>query len=266
MKIYTILISASIALTILLIAIPQLTATVFVNNKKEKIPTDWLSELILKFEKPIEKQSYSIPTGTKVIKITGNNNYLFGYSTMNISANNRHPKISSFELDHLLFTTNKDTLLVKIKEGYFNPSIALELSSNTNNIVLNNIGIVKLLPTDKPSLELAIENKSDIILSGEHQFSLKNITVKDRSTLTLTHCIVPNIDMKIYNSMVYVDPLNAIDSLRASLIGKSNIKRQKQTSNYVDNNFESLQLEKEKQQMYVNIYPTGNLSYYNLNK
>lgn len=264
MKIYTILITASITLTILLIATPQLTSTIFVNNKKERIPTDWLSALILKFEKPIKKQSYSIPTSTKFIKIIGNNNYLFGYSTMNISTNNQYPKISSYELDHTQFTMNKDTLLVKIKEGHINPSLALELSSNIKNIVLKSIGIVKLIPTEKLSLDLTIENKSDIILSGERKSSLKNITVKDKSTLTLTHCIVASFDMKIYNSMVYVDPLNAIDSLHASLIGKSNIKKQKQPRNYVDNNFESLQ--NEKQQMYVNIYPTGNLNYYKLNK
>lgn len=265
MKIYNILIGIAIVLTIVIISIPQLTGTEFVNNEEERIPSDWLSELILKSEKKYTLSYYQIPNNTKVIKIIGSSKNTSGHSWIEMKTDNDSQNVSSYQLENFIFRSSNDTLIIKEDDTKFGGSLTLSINSNIKKIILNNLSLLTtLMPPKSAKFELTIENNSNIILNAQQNINLNSIDVKGKSTLTLTNCFMPNLDLQIDNSMVNVDDRNNIDSLKANLIGKSNIKKRNNVNEHDTYKFEETKKALNITHPQVNIYPTGNLHYYNL--
>lgn len=265
MKIYNYLIGAGIILTIMIISIPQFTGTVFVNNREDRIPTDWLSKILLKAQKPFKTpENYKIPKNIKAIRIIGSQKKGYEYSNIEFKKNNGPQDISSFYLNEFTFSINKDTLLIKANDTKYNHSLNVNIDSDVKNVIIDNYGFAEVVIDQYINFDMTIENRSEILLSGQENMLIKNIEIKGESTLTLSHCSIPLMNLKVVNSMVYVDPLNHIDSLKANLIGKSNIKKQKTVSVYVTNSNNNSKQALSTELAQVNIYPEGNLKYYTI--
>lgn len=268
MKIYNVLIGIAIIITILMFSLPQLTGTIFVNNQKDNIPTDWLSALLLKHEKKSKLYTYKIPATTKAIKIIGNNKYnTFSLAHIAINENKETQIVTLYEDNDIRFSTIADTLVIK-NTGQYTPSLTLDIDSNTQTIIMDDFAYGIIHPSKTVTFDLTIENNSAVILLSNDNQNIKNIDIKGQSTLDLRNCcVMPTINLQVNNSMVYVDPQNNIDSLKVNLIGKSNIKNgsiNQQNMSYSSNDFEHIKTELGIKNAQINIYPTGNLKYYNL--
>lgn len=255
----------------MVIAIPQLTGTAFVNNLQDKIPQDWLSAFVLKNEKQLNVSSYEIPNTIKVIKIIGSNDHpnSLGHSFLFICEKKEKSSLSSDALEALNITQNADTLIIKNNRPY-NQSLTLDLDPKIKTLIIDNLKNGIIHPTNNVKIDLVIQDQSGITFEGNDNQAINTILVKEQSTLNLTKCcILPTMNLEIDNSMVFIDPENKIDSLKANLIGKSNIKlvdnnrpNTHKTDNSIGNN-KTKSLSKDSQ---INIYPTGNLKYYNINQ
>lgn len=109
-------------------------------------------------------------------------------------------------------------------------------------------------------LDLFVTDKSNVILRGNYNTSLHKMYLSSESVLTISHCFTPVIDIQIDNSMLYIDQLNHIDSLKANLVGKSNIKRI--NDKYETDDFTALMKKFNIEHNEVHIYPTGNKEYF----
>jgi hypothetical protein len=250
------------------LGIPQLTGTVFVNNLEEQKPVDWLSAQMLKLKKESSTAiQYDIPDQIRTIKIAGAVQY--PNSSISIRQNDRLDRqmIYNTNNDYFAVVLNVvgDTLVITgAQDGRLLPPLTLYVDSNIHELVLNNQRSTNIHINHKLPLDLKIENNSDISLRGNRNTKLKKISISGQSTFSLSHCFTPVIDMQIDNSMVYVDLFNNIDSLKANLVGKSNIKLS--NTGYNDDDAKILMEEFNITKYSANIYPTGNLVYYNISK
>ncbi|HMR18737.1 MAG TPA: hypothetical protein PKA53_05520 [Sphingobacterium sp.] len=264
MKTYIIFAAIAAFSTIAIMSIPQLTGKVFVNNRKEQKPVDWLSAQVLKFQKKHGTVTYDIPAHIHTIKIIGGAEHPYGQ--ISVQKDKRHVIYSTHDgyFDALL-TIVQDTLIIAGAENNKPlPSLTLYIDSNIHKLILNNQKTKDLHINHKLPFEILVENQSDVFLRGNENTKLTKMSVSDRSTFSISQCFTPTIDMQIDNSMVYVDLSNNIDSLKANLIGKSNIKLTytMETKYSARTSIEESHITKSN----VNIYPAGNLEYYHLSE
>ncbi|MCA5004509.1 hypothetical protein [Sphingobacterium bovistauri] len=263
MKTYYIFVAIPLILTFLVLGIPQFTGRVFVNNHIEAKPSDWLSALILKTEKAPElPKQHEISSEIKVIKIIGNSNQM--------SFNNHFrfekpaPQLETFSINesaNIKIRTVQDTLFIEQDKGDFYTSIVFFLKDINRSIIFQNIKNGTVHNYVSNNYKLTFDNCSELTLAYVKDL-LGPIDVNNGSSINIFSCNLNKLDLNIDNSMVNVDQINNIDSLNANLTGKSNIKIRNVNHNrfYVENQEQALKNSK------INIYPTGNLSYYNLNK
>lgn len=260
MKKHIIFIAIAAIISIVVLGIPQLTGTVFVNNPEEKKPVDWLSAQVMKFGKENNEKQHDIPAHIRHIKIGGAENHGRIYVLHNSKPHIRYHGHNDYF--NLKISIDKDTMI--IANGASLPALSLYIDSNITKLTFSNTKDAEVHINHTLPLDLTVENQSDINLRGNRNTSLKQIDVSGQSTFTLGHCFTPVIDMQVDNSMVYVERFNHIDSLKAHLIGKSNIKRIHTA--VIDTNEEILLKEFNVISQHIFIYPTGNLKYYNLSK
>lgn len=260
MKTYPIFIGIALVLTILTIGLPQLSGNIFVDSYETKVPKDWLSAQLLKYHKEIPEITYQIPANIRTICFQGGNPTQYHFRSAMYIKSGQRPHISYREGNKLTFSIADDSLHVFVENEYM-PSLTLYIDSNVHNLVYDNIKRTEVHVNQTAPLRFSVQNKSDIAIRGNRNLQLQQMLVKEESTLSLNHCFTPTIDMQIDNSMVYIDPLNNIDSLRAHLIGKSNIKRQNTLIFEESNDFEILKKELNITKSNVSIFPTGNTYY-----
>lgn len=256
MKKHLIFITIAAISSIVVLGIPQLTGTVFVNNEKEKQPVDWLSAQILKFRKENKEMRHEIPAHIRHIKIGGAKNHGHIYVRQDSIQHIRYQRHNDYVKAEI--TIDKDTLI--IANGASLPYLSLNIDRNITKLIFNNAKNTKVHINQTLPLDISITNQSDIYMRGNRNRNLDKISVTGMSTFTLSHCFTPVIDMQIDNSMVYIDLFNNIDSLKAHLIGKSNIKLS--GTPLIDNDANLLMKEFDVTKYSANIYPTGDLSYY----
>ena len=263
LKKYHILLALFCTIWFLTMAIPQVTGTAFINNYKDLKPKDWLSGILIKGYKKNTILNHTIPENIKIIKLVGNNLKGMNYHIDIIDAIDKENNISYDFKSIIDFPIKDDTLVINIKSGYVN-SFALAVDSSIIGIVIDGLSNPTIHSNQKNELTLSVQNKSDIIISGNTNKNIRHITVDGQSTLSLINTFTSIIDIEIKNSMVYIDYLNHIDSLKANLIGKSNIKKKEVTvwRDDAKNKYNESKKELNINDTHVNIYAKGNLEYF----
>jgi len=268
MKTYYIFVAIPLLLTFLFVGTPQFTGKVFVNNDKERKPTDWLSALLLRNEKFPESKDHFITDNVKVIKIIGSQSQTSSYHHIRfekIKSDNQSQSfsINEFSINNsskLEFKINQDTLIFDNNRNY-HTSLVFYLNNTNKNVVFENVKNGTIHNSLSDNLILILD-KGSVLSLQEMTYPVKKIDINDGSNLSVFSCNLNKLELNINNSMVYIDPINNIDSLHANLIGKSNIKLQNTLPKY----FMMENYEEVKQNSKVNILSRGNLEYYNLNK
>lgn len=254
-------------LTFLLFAVPQFTGKAFVNNEKERKPIDWLSALLLQNEKFPQTKEHLISDNVKVIKIIGAQNQTslhYHIRFEKIKSDSQSFSINEFSINDsskLKFKINQDTLIFENNNGDFPTYLEFYLDNTNKTVIFENVKGGNIYNKLSNNLHLILDKRSMLTLQ-EMRDSVNQIDIYDGSNLSVFSCNVNKLELNINNSMVYIDPINNIDSLNANLIGKSNIKLQNTLPKY----FTIENYEQVKQKSKVNIYARGNLEYYNLNK
>lgn len=269
MKKYYIYAIISILTTIVYFGTPQLsTGKIFINNIEEQKPTDWLSAIIKQFfyETESNHPTYHIPKNIKTIVFQGkvgqitSSNLSQIYLLNDASISNQIKNIND---SHIKYSIKNDTLILKIDERNLYKHVYID--STIQDLVFDNVKKTEVSNNQPYPIKFHLTNRSDITISGNTNRKLNKFNVNEQSTLNLNYIFTPSVNINIENSMVYIDPLNNIDSLHAHLRGKSNI----QIKNTLKEWQRGEQFEKIKQYLQIdktslNIFATGNLEYYNI--